>query len=116
MAEEAAKELTESNAAAEDMDLEGGENGGDANAKRARDDDDGGEGNGDVSKKQKIDEKSVEEERLEKKEVVNGSGRVKLGPKEFGSSIEMFDYFYKFLHFWPPNLNVNKVRFLSMYL
>lgn len=116
MAEEAAKELTESNAAAEDMDLEGGENGGDANAKRARDDDDGGEGNGDVSKKQKIDEKSVEEERLEKKEVVNGSGRVKLGPKEFGSSIEMFDYFYKFLHFWPPNLNVNKVRFLSIYL
>lgn len=116
MAEEAAKELTESNAAAEDMDLEGGENGGDANAKRARDDDDGGEGNGDVSKKQRIDEKSVEEERLEKKEVVNGSGRVKLGPKEFGSSIEMFDYFYKFLHFWPPNLNVNKVRFLSIYL
>lgn len=118
MAEEAAKELTESNAAAEDMDLEGGENSSDANAKRARDDDDGGEGNGDVSKKQKIDEdeKSVEEERLEKKEVVNGSGRVKLGPKEFGSSIEMFDYFYKFLHFWPPNLNVNKVRFLSMYL
>ncbi|KAH9721877.1 protein EMBRYO DEFECTIVE 514 [Citrus sinensis] len=116
MAEEAAKELTESNAAAEDMDLEGGENGGDANAKRARDDDDGGEGNGDVSKKQKIDEdeKSVEEERLEKKEVVNGSGRVKLGPKEFGSSIEMFDYFYKFLHFWPPNLNVNKYEHMVL--
>ncbi|ESR53843.1 hypothetical protein CICLE_v10022133mg [Citrus x clementina] len=102
MAEEAAKELTESNAAAEDMDLEGGENGGDANAKRARDDDDGGEGNGDVSKKQKIDEdeKSVEEERLEK--------------KEFGSSIEMFDYFYKFLHFWPPNLNVNKYEHMVL--
>lgn len=116
MAEEAAKELTESNAAAEDMDLEGGENGSDANAKRARDDDDGGEGNGDVWKKQKIDEdeKSVEEERLEKKEVVNGSGRVKLGPKEFGSSIEMFDYFYKFLHFWPPNLNVNKYEHMVL--
>ncbi|KAL9438567.1 hypothetical protein AB3S75_024276 [Citrus x aurantiifolia] len=116
MAEEAAKELTESNAAAEDMDLEGGENGSDANAKRARDDDDGGEGNGDVWKKQKIDEdeKSVEEERLEKKEVVNGSGRIKLGPKEFGSSIEMFDYFYKFLHFWPPNLNVNKYEHMVL--
>ncbi|KAK9198620.1 hypothetical protein WN944_013806 [Citrus x changshan-huyou] len=116
MAEDAAKELTESNAAAEDMDLEGGENSSDANAKRARDDDDGGEGNGDVSKKQKIDEdeKSVEEERLEKKEVVNGSGRVKLGPKEFGSSIEMFDYFYKFLHFWPPNLNVNKYEHMVL--
>lgn len=117
MAEEPAKELTDSNAAAEDMDLEGGENGSDANAKRARDDDDGGgEGYVDFSKKQKVDEgeKSVEEERLEKKEVGNGSARVKLGPKEFGSSIEMFDYFYMFLHFWPPNLNVNKYEHMVL--
>uniref|UniRef100_A0A2N9J7P3 Uncharacterized protein n=1 Tax=Fagus sylvatica TaxID=28930 RepID=A0A2N9J7P3_FAGSY len=35
------------------------------------------------------------------------SGRACLGPKTFGSSVEMFDYFYKFLHYWPPNLDVN---------
>lgn len=47
--------------------------------------------------------KEVGEEEEEK------SGPVNLGPNTFGSSLEMFDYFYKFLHHWPPNLNVNKV-------
>ena len=79
-----------------------------------------------LNKKQKVDEeeKSLEEERLEKlaggggeeqeqeqekEEEEEKSGQASLGPKDFGSSVEMFDYFYKFLHFWPPNLNVNKV-------
>ena len=77
-----------------------------------------------LNKKQKVDEeeKSLEEERLEKlaggggeeqeqekEEEGEKSGQASLGPKDFGSSVEMFDYFYKFLHFWPPNLNVNKV-------
>ena len=79
-----------------------------------------------LNKKQKVEEeeKSLEEERLEKlaggggeeqeqeqekEEEEEKSGQASLGPKDFGSSVEMFDYFYKFLHFWPPNLNVNKV-------
>lgn len=34
---------------------------------------------------------------------------VKVGPKEFVSSMAMFDYFTKFMHFWPTDLDVNKV-------
>ncbi|KAJ7956402.1 protein DCL, chloroplastic [Quillaja saponaria] len=107
MAEETAPEVV--NPPTEDMELEntepaqqnpGGIANDDSNQKRTREeateskeDEDG------VSKKQKV-EKSVEEEK--------GSGPVSLGPKTFGSAVEMFDYFYKFLHYWPPNLNVNK--------
>lgn len=83
---------------------------GDSNSKRVRE----GAGeeedaNDTASKKQKV-EKSVEEERLEKLEdAVAETGRLTLGPKTFGCSIEMFDHFFKFLHYWPTNLNVNKV-------
>ncbi|XP_031264080.1 protein EMBRYO DEFECTIVE 514 [Pistacia vera] len=121
MAEEAAKEINETNAATEDMDLvAGGDENVESKAKRARKEEEEGDGNGDVSKKQKVDEneKSMEEERLEEKsggaEEKNGSGRVNLGPKVFGSSVEMFDYFYKILHFWPPNLNVNKYEYMVL--
>lgn len=66
--------------------------------KRAREEteetDDGGE-----SKKQKVEEE----------EKPNGSDPVKLGPKEFVTSVAMFDYFTKFMHFWPTDLDVNKV-------
>ncbi|KAA0057942.1 protein DCL [Cucumis melo var. makuwa] len=82
---------------------------GDANSKREREESaDDGVGDG---KKQKI-EKSVEEERVEK---LGGDGKceeepvpVSLGPKSFRSSVELFDYFYKILHNWPINLNVNQ--------
>ena len=103
---------------------EEGEEGGEKEEPQNQDND-----NGDgvvLNKKQKVEEeeKSLEEERLEKvaaggeeereqeqekEEEEENSGRASLGPKDFGSSVEMFDYFYKFLHFWPPNLNVNKV-------
>lgn len=130
MAEETAPELAEANVAAQDMDLEavgterdpkdGDDKGvdsaapnGDADSKRTREEgaeeEEGGEDDAASRKRQRV-ETSVEEERLEKlgggEEV---AGRVNLGQKEFGSSVEMFDYFYKFLHYWPPNLNVNKV-------
>lgn len=36
---------------------------------------------------------------------------VKLGPKVFSSSVEMFTYFYDFLHAWNVNENINKVRY-----
>ncbi|KAJ4973315.1 hypothetical protein NE237_006489 [Protea cynaroides] len=88
--------------------------------KRAREDGSEVEEDESASKKQK-DEKSVEEVRLEnvgqdvqkeesqeKGEEGKESGPVSLGPKTFSSSEEMFNYFYKFLHHWPPNLNVNK--------
>ncbi|CAN6717777.1 unnamed protein product [Malus baccata var. baccata] len=82
-----------------------------ANSKRVRDEE-GSEGND--AKKTKV-EKLPEEERLEEKlgEGEN-SGRVSLGPKSFGSSVEMFDYFYKFLHYWPTDLNVNKYEHLVL--
>ncbi|CAN6822190.1 unnamed protein product [Brassica oleracea] len=52
---------------------------------------DGGE-----TKKQKVGEEE------------KSNGPVKLGPKEFVSSVAMFDYFTKFMHFWPTGLDVNK--------
>lgn len=116
-------ELAEINAtAAEDMDLEtlaatpaqkpddaGTESepaNGEANSKRAREEE---ESDG-VAKKTKVEEKSAEEKRLEKLgEGDKESGRVSLGPKSFASAVEMFDYFYKLLHYWPTDLNINKV-------
>ncbi|XP_061346647.1 protein EMBRYO DEFECTIVE 514-like [Gastrolobium bilobum] len=79
------------------MVVEDAEANSESNQKRCRED----EEEDDVSKKQK-----VETEEEEKKS--SGSVPVKLGPKTFGSSLEMFNYFYKFLHAWPPYLNVNK--------
>ncbi|TXG55757.1 hypothetical protein EZV62_017070 [Acer yangbiense] len=108
MTEEAVKQQpNETNAATEDMELEGGDSvtNGESNPKRVREDEEENVG----AKKPKVDEndKSVEEERLEKK-LDQPSRPVSLGPKQFGSSVEMFDYLYKFLHYWPPNVNVNK--------
>lgn len=123
MAEEMIPENSETNPAAESMELVNPEsmsdeadlNGDNTNSKRSREDvPESGEENDGVSKKPKL-EKSAEEERLEKlnsgnNEADGESGGVVLGPKTFGSSVEMFNYFYKFLHFWPPNVNINKVN------
>ncbi|XP_042488293.1 protein EMBRYO DEFECTIVE 514-like [Macadamia integrifolia] len=54
------------------------------------------------------------EEAQEKEEVDNKSGPVSLGPKSFCSSEEMFNYFNKFLHDWPANLNVNKYEYIVL--
>lgn len=83
-----------------------------------------------VSKKLKP-EKSVEEKRLQeleqKVEEDNKGGEeeeetkeateqgkesldaVNLGPKTFSSSVDMFDYFFKLLHHWQPNIDTNEV-------
>ncbi|XP_071902393.1 uncharacterized protein [Coffea arabica] len=107
--------------------------GGAGGLKRVRDEaDEEGENSEDV-KKLKADDKSVEEERLEKTADAEPkscsepepepklgstpelkSGPVELGPKSFESSVEMFDYFYKFLHFWTPNVNVNKYEHVML--
>lgn len=129
MAEEAAPEVVDPNAAvasAVDMDVEAGE----TNQKRAREEEDHQDDYDDVAKKQKLDEeKSVEEERLEKldhqeenekesgkeeQEDKEPSASVNLGHKTFASSSEMFHYFYNFLHTWPQYLNVNKYEHLML--
>ncbi|XP_047333547.1 protein EMBRYO DEFECTIVE 514-like [Impatiens glandulifera] len=40
--------------------------------------------------------------------------RVSLGPMSFGSSIEMFDYFYKLLHSWSIDFNFNEYEHLVL--
>ncbi|KVI01145.1 protein EMBRYO DEFECTIVE 514-like [Cynara cardunculus var. scolymus] len=116
MAEEAGAPVTavvetvkdDSSAAPQEMDLETVEpaNGG----KREREEEVTTESseNGNNAKKPKVDEeeKSVEEEKLEKEAAKTGP--VSVGYKSFETSVQIFDYFFKFLHFWPPNLNVNK--------
>ncbi|CAN6462536.1 unnamed protein product [Victoria cruziana] len=61
----------------------------------------------------------VEEQREEDVKECGGSEEgaiksesVKLGPKAFSSSVEMLNYFYKFLHFWPLNVDVNKYEYM----
>ncbi|XP_039033059.1 protein EMBRYO DEFECTIVE 514-like [Hibiscus syriacus] len=80
---------------------------GDSKSKRKR------EENGDVSKKKKMD-RSVDEESLEKKSELPDSGPVRLGPKEFGSSAEMFNYFSYLLHHWGTQLNFNKYEHMVL--
>jgi hypothetical protein len=63
---------------------------------------------------------AAEETAAAKKQKVEGESKggkegeegksVKLGPKEFASSVEMFDYFFALLHSWSPQLDFNKVR------
>ncbi|KAL5544488.1 hypothetical protein UlMin_008272 [Ulmus minor] len=134
MAEQSVPEIADTNSeqptvAAEDMDVETLETAqepkaeaseatdaanGEPNSKRTREEGaESGEENGGVSKKQKVDEKSVEEQRLEKLGDEE-SGPVELGPKSFGSSVEMFDYFYKLQHYWAPNLNINKYEHMVL--
>ncbi|OMO56894.1 Copper amine oxidase, N2/N3-terminal [Corchorus olitorius] len=126
--EATAEPTTDTNPQSEDMDLEtvnspaqnpddgdaanGADNNGDPNSKRGREED-GEEENDDKPKKQKV-EKSVEEERLDKASGSSESGPVRLGPKEFASSMEMFDYFFNLLHFWPSQLNFNKYEHMVL--
>ncbi|GLT43576.1 hypothetical protein SLA2020_175150 [Shorea laevis] len=114
---DAATESLAANSPTEDMDLKTAETNADnreggvkieSDIKHEREE--GGE-DGDASKKQNVEE-PVKEESLEKS--VAPSGPVSLGPKQFESSVEMFDYFFKFLHFWPPNVNVNKYELMVL--
>lgn len=65
------------------------------------------EENGEDTKKPRVDQ-SVEEE---KKDV---SVPVSVGSKSFVSSVEMFNYFYKLLHSWSVNLNLNKYEHMIL--
>ncbi|CAN4100413.1 unnamed protein product [Withania somnifera] len=118
---EAVAEPEKEDASAQDMDVEAQtaddmeDNGG---SKRPREEEKNEPENGDALKKLKVD-KSVEEERLDGIEKVDqekkvGSVPVSLGPKNFGSAVEMFDYFYKLLHSWSTNLNLNKYEHIVL--
>lgn len=66
-----------------------------------------------VSKKPKVEDEPVKEAEvveMKENEEEKPAGE-KLGPKEFDSGEAMFNYFFKFLHYWSPNCDVNKVIF-----
>ncbi|XP_057792184.1 protein EMBRYO DEFECTIVE 514 isoform X2 [Salvia miltiorrhiza] len=42
------------------------------------------------------------------------SDKAVVGPKTFDTSVEMYDYFFKLLHSWTPNLNLNKYEHLVL--
>lgn len=92
--------------------------------KRLRDEGDEPENceNGDSLKKTKV-QNSEEEQKVEISEGdANGdgekkddkSGPVTVGPKTFGSSVEMFDYFHNLLHTWSPNVNMNEYEHMVL--
>uniref|UniRef100_A0A0D6R7G4 Uncharacterized protein n=1 Tax=Araucaria cunninghamii TaxID=56994 RepID=A0A0D6R7G4_ARACU len=70
-----------------------------------------GEGEGDEENEGDADDGKAEEKKEEEKKK---KGPVKLGPKVFNTSLEMYDYFYKLLHSWPLNLNVNKYEHMGL--
>lgn len=120
MAEETAPEVIDNNntVTAVDMDVENVE----ATEKRPREEEESHDNDVGLKKHKVDEEKSVEEQRLEKsgeEEKKDGEevkeketdGPVKLGPKSFANSLDMFHYFYNFLHAWPHHLNINKVFF-----
>ncbi|KAK4750746.1 hypothetical protein SAY87_004228 [Trapa incisa] len=129
MAEEAAPEVVENRtdsaeeASCEDMEVvaeaDSPEDGlavsgsdGVGNGKRSREEE---EEEGEP-KKQRV-EKSVEEERVEKtveEGRVEEPDRIRVGAKEFGTSVEMYNYYYNFLRFWPPNINANKYEHMML--
>ncbi|KAL3617964.1 hypothetical protein CASFOL_038285 [Castilleja foliolosa] len=80
-------------------------------SKRVREED--GEQNENGDKKAKVeDESSVEEQGDGDGEMESDGATV--GPKTFGSSVEIFDYFFKLLRAWPANLNLNKYEHIML--
>ncbi|KZV23312.1 protein DCL, chloroplastic-like [Dorcoceras hygrometricum] len=84
------------------------ENGG---SKRNREEDEGSEPTGEkrIRAESEVEEKSEEPEKQEEEANV-----AVVGMKTFGSSVEMFDYFYKLLHTWPPNIDLNKYEHIMV--
>ena len=78
----------------------------------AKEAEEAGEGKADETEEGKAEEaeEGKTEEANEEKAVEADGKPVKLGPKEFASAVEMFDYFFALLHSWTPQLEFNKVR------
>lgn len=91
----------------DDKPVEDSENGG---AKRSREEAE------EVEQKEEKRAKTEDEKPGEEKSAGDGevtAEPVAVGPKTFGSSVEIFDYFYKLLHSWTPNIDLNKVMRVS---
>ena len=86
-----------------DQEVHGVHNQEDSAAEKRKREDDGVED--ESAKKTKAEENTTDKENDKEKD----AAEIKLGPKTFGSSVEMFDYFYKLLHAWSPDLEINKV-------
>lgn len=88
---------------------------GNGGSKRAREEDEGTEPNGEKRIKAESEKCSGEEglgdgeDKMKEQEEEETAG-ASVGMKSFGSSVEMFDYFYKLLHTWPANIDLNKVN------
>ena len=70
--------------------------------------------NGAAKRSREEDVEAEPEEKRTKTEDGAGEGEaiaaeLVVGPKTFDTSVAMFDYFFKLLHSWSPNFNVNKV-------
>ncbi|KAF9621215.1 hypothetical protein IFM89_016709 [Coptis chinensis] len=101
-----AEEITEKITVVEEetMDLQTSEaNNGEAQ-KRARDE----------VEEEEVNGKEVENDAKKQKVEEEGEKEVSLGPKKFGSSVEMFNYFFKFVHYWPMNFDINKYEYMIL--
>ncbi|PNT78010.1 hypothetical protein BRADI_1g72100v3 [Brachypodium distachyon] len=62
-----------------------------------------------------VEEAAAKKPRLEEEGAKGEDGKpVKLGPKEFASSVDMFDYFFALLHSWTPQLEINKYEHMVL--
>ncbi|XP_073036739.1 uncharacterized protein [Primulina eburnea] len=95
---------------------------GNGGSKRTREEDESTEPNGEKRIKAESEkcsgeegvgdgEDKIEEQKEEEEEEAAGAS---VGMKSFGSSVEMFDYFYKLLHTWPANIDLNKYEHIMM--
>ncbi|RLN41659.1 hypothetical protein C2845_PM01G05550 [Panicum miliaceum] len=71
---------------------------------REKEGDPAAEGGEAAAKKPRVEGDAQEEKKGEEAE----GKPVKLGPKEFASGVDMFDYFFALLHSWAPQLDFNK--------
>lgn len=71
------------------------------------------EGGGDDEKEFKGEEEAGGDLEEGGGDVEKETSGVSVGPKFFTSSVGMFEYFFKLLHTWSPNLDLNKVTFLA---
>lgn len=101
--------ISEKAEAPETMEIEKETNGA---SKREREE--GEESKDEILKKSKVEDESAKEAEVEMKEEEEKPLSAKLGPKEFESGEAMFNYFYKFLHSWSPNHDVNKYEQLVL--
>lgn len=61
-----------------------------------------------------VEEAAAKKPRLEEEAKGEDGKPVKLGPKEFASSVDMFDYFFALLHSWTPQLEINKYEHMVL--